>query len=346
MPAATAQKPAFGAVPAEILSKIAGICGAPVISGDIAAGGLSASAGFILALADGRRVFAKGNHPDEMAHGTANLRQEIHVYQGVPALRDVSPPYIGLVSDGDEDGWMLGLWEVVDAGGSPDIGAMMTTLLSFQQAPLPAGVLPEAAAHNYLKFFMGPEKKWRRLAEEPKVRGKFTALFEDPAQAEDWLQRNLPALLALQEGDLPQMPQGLLHGDLRCDNFIFGAARADVAATYIVDWPNACRGPRIFDVLFLASNLGGLGLYPAEKFLEEYLARSLQQHDAAAVNGVLARMAGYFADQVYRAVPEKMPQLRWMQKCMFLAQIQLLACRGVIESPPAMLESTAGSISR
>jgi sulfur relay (sulfurtransferase) complex TusBCD TusD component (DsrE family) len=57
------------------------------------------------------------------------------------------------------------------------------------------------------------------------------------------------------------------------------------------------------------------------------------------VDGMLSALAGFFADQAYRAVPPKLPRLRWMQKLMLHACLQALHRRGIVDSPPIMVDS-------
>ena len=158
---------------------------------------------------------------------------------------------------------------------------------------------------------------------------QFLGIFADKTEAAKWLDKNLPALLKLQsQADKMTGPMGLLHGDLRADNFIFTPDRA-----YAVDWPNAAYGPLVFDLAFLFSNLEALGYGKTEDFFANYKAVTVPPAD---ITIMLACLAGYFADHAYRDVPDKMPRLRWMQKGMLLAQLKALARLGILESPPKM----------
>lgn len=313
------KKPLFSTVPEHIITQLENICDGKIISATETYGGLSASAGFVLNMQDGRRFFAKGTHPLETSHGAANLLQEIAAYHSVPLLHDIAPRLIGSVTDNAEEGWLLGVWEYISPqqGSIPRIRHLFEKL---QTAPLPS--LPTAAAHNYIGFFFRDEKKWLRLRDEEKVRDKFLALFTDRKLVKHWLAESLPALCKLQAqaADICTA-DALLHGDLRLDNFIFGTDH-----DYIIDWPNACLGPRVFDRCFLGANLEGLGLAQVEEWVGS---------DAAAPV-MAAAMAGYFADQAYRTPPDAMPRLRWMQKCMLLALLKYLGRQGIIESPPEM----------
>lgn len=326
-PQGSEKKPDFTTVPQDIRHQLEQLCGHAIVSAETAYGGLSSSAGFILTLQDGAKLFAKGTHPDEMAHGTANLLQEIETYQNIPVLKKVSPRYIGKVWDGDEDGWMLGVWEYIEHDPArASWPQMLSCIRDWQQDQAAATALPHARDHNYISLFFSAEKKWQRLRDEQKTKEKFLTLFEDAAAAENWLQRSLPALCAEQRrANEAQGKEVLLHGDLRRDNFLFARDRA-----YVIDWPNACRGPAEFDLSFLCANLEALGAGRCLDLLRQANA------DMGAAVPVMAAMSGYFADQAYRAVPDKMPRLRWMQKAMLLSLLNTLSGLGIIESPPKM----------
>lgn len=325
-------KPPFESVPAAILFAIAETAGSAVVSGEAAFGGLSASANYILTLENGTKIFAKGSHPGDTSHGTETLRQEIFAYQNIPSLKKLSPAYIGKVSDGDEDGWSLGLWEYLDWGGGPDVAAAFAALAVFQSDAAAKIQLGAAEDHIYLRLFLSQDKKWRRLRDEPVVRDRFLTLFTDVDEGRSWADRNLPRLADLQSKNFsPKSPCGMIHGDLRLDNFLFSPRGARV-----IDWPNACYGLRIFDTVFLAMNVEGLGILSIEECLRLYAASggTIFSHDDVMV--MLAKITGYFADQAYRDVPQNLPRLRWMQKCMLMAGLQALHRAGHVDSLPPM----------
>lgn len=329
-PEAREKKPEFSDLPPTIFRQLEKLCGDKIASSGTAFGGLSASAGFIMTLASGRKVFAKGTHPAETAHGSANLAQEISAYQIVEALRDASPPYIGVVSDGEEDGWMLGVWECIDHDPAlVSLPRLMQLLKDWQASKGAQEVLPSVREQVYINQFFSVEKKWQRLKNDTAIRKKFLTLFENPAAAEAWFEKSIDALAEWQiRASRLGAPEGLVHGDLRLDNFIFTGDRA-----YAVDWPNACFGPLVFDQMFLFSNLEAEGFGKTEELTEQF--GSYISDDAVAM---LASLSGYFADQAYREVPERMPRLRWMQKSMLLAQLKCLSRLGIIESIPRMTD--------
>ena len=327
-PAAREKKPEFAALPPTIFRQLEKLCGGKIVSSDVAFGGLSASAGFVMTLDSGRNIFAKGTHPAETAHGAANLAQEIAAYETLAVLRTVSPPYLGIVSDGEQDGWMLGVWDFV--AHDPGLASAQRVTSGLRQchaAQEGEGVLIPARTHGYIGFFFNNEKKWLRLRHDANIRKKFLAMFEDVTAAGKWCDKSIPVLCDYQAriGKI-RGREGLLHGDLRLDNFLFSGER-----NYIVDWPNASYGPLVFDLCFLLSNLEAMGMGKTDELMTDF-----DWVDWDDVIAMLAALSGYFADQAYRDVPDRMPRLRWMQQSMLLAQLKTLARLGIIESPPKM----------
>jgi hypothetical protein len=332
-------KPAFDDIPEDILKKIGRRLAGEVVAGETVYGSFSASAGYVLTLDSSLKIFAKGTHPGEMAHGTQHLRQEIAAYENLPVLKDVSPGYYSFVTDNDEDGWSLGLWEYIRHDplkhATTAIDDIMSLLVKVHQSAVPPDVMLPARAQNYISGFFDDEKKWRRIKDEEKTQEKFLTLFDDVDKGRVWLNQSIETLTALQTDHANSVyVEGLIHGDLRMDNVIFGQDRI-----YFVDWPNVCVGPVVFDLVFISAHLESLGIGKAEDFIAAYAAAGGKAFTSDASTWdelcrMLAAICGYFADQAYRAIPEKLPRLRWMQKSMLLAGLNILSRFGKIESPP------------
>jgi hypothetical protein len=332
-PAAREKKPEASDLPPAFTQQLEKLVQSRIKEVSFAFGGLSVSAAFIFTLENTRKIFVKGAHPGDTAHAAKNLEDEIKAYETVEVLGKIAPRYIGLVSAGQTDGWMLGVWEHVEhdpALASP--ARVIDSLKGWQKSGTPRGALPAAKEHNYISQLLSPGRKWMRVSDEAPVREKFLSLFVKPGEAKAWLDKNIRSLCLHQtraaelEGD-----EGLVHGDLRIDNFLFGAER-----TWVIDWPNACIGLLSFDLAFLFSNMEALGFGRAEDFLNAYSAAGCTLPPQEEQAAVLCALSGYFADQAYRAEVDKMPRLRWMQRSMLLAQLRYLARLGLIESPPAM----------
>ena len=321
-----AAKPDFKGVPASLQRDLCTLVGAQNITrAATASGGISAAASFHLAFDNGAALFVKGSHPGDQSHGAANLRGECAAYQSLPLLRDIAPPYVGMVfvDNGDDNGWWLGAWQAIKVTAAPPEPAAAFALLDrVQLSDVTAdGAVPLATAHPYLAQFFNATYKWQRVADDPRRAEKFAACFADTFTAAAWLRQNLPALLKLQSMGATQTYRlGLMHGDLRCDNFLYGALGTNASRWWLIDWANVAEGPLLFDRVMLAASLhaaGALSLRDAARYAQG-------DHPLADYHCMLASQAGYFADQLYRDVPAAMPALRDLQKAMFWALAALL----------------------
>lgn len=328
-PSGHEQKPGFYDVPPEIVLRLQEVCGGKIASAETAFGGFSASASFVITLSGGKKFFIKGTHPLDTSHGAENLRQEIMAYETLPALGGISPKYIGVVSDGTgDDGWMLGAWEYVEHRSDlVSLDAVVDVLRNWPDGTAAKAALVPAASHVFIGRLFDDERKWLRIRANEDVRKKFLSLFADP-KAAGWLEKNISALCGLQEKGAGLLkPEGIIHGDLRLDNMLFTGE-----GVRVIDWPNICLGPRVFDIAFLYASLEAFGLCPFDKALEAFDG-GVKHEDVPVMLGCLS---GYFADQAYRDTPLSMPRLRWMQRSMLLAQLNQLSRMGIIESPPHM----------
>ncbi|MEZ0226210.1 MAG: phosphotransferase family protein [Alphaproteobacteria bacterium] len=332
-PPAREQKPQPADLPPAITRQLEKLLGAKVVDSTFAYGGLSVSAAFIFTLDNGAKIFAKGSHPGDTAHGAKNLAQEVFVYECLDVVRETSPPYLGLVSDGEEDGWMLGVWRCVEHDPKKaSADRVVASLNSWQRTQSAKALLPTAREHVYISQLLSGEKKWLRLRNDEMAKKKFFAMFRNPEAGRAWFDKNVPTLCQYQlRAEKMRAEEGLVHGDLRIDNFLFGEK------TWVIDWPNACWGPLVFDLVFLFSNMEALGYGVFEDLITSYTKVTGKMPEPDDQVAVLTALSGYFADQAYREVVDKMPRLRWMQKSMLLAQLRILARFGIIESPPALL---------
>jgi hypothetical protein len=327
------QKPQPADLPPAIMRQLEKLLKAKIVDSTFAYGGLSVSAAFIFTLDSGEKIFAKGSHPGDTAHGAKNLAQEVFVYECLDIVRETSPPYLGLVSDGEEDGWMLGVWCCVEHDPKKaSAERVIASLNSWQRTQSAKALLPAAREHVYISQLLSGEKKWLRLRNDEVAKKKFSALFLNPEAGRKWFDKNVPTLCQYQlRAEKMRAEEGLVHGDLRIDNFLFGEK------TWVIDWPNACWGPLVFDLVFLFSNMEALGFGVFEELTASYTKVTGTAPEPDDQVAVLTALSGYFADQAYREVVEKMPRLRWMQKSMLLAQLKILARFGIIESPPALI---------
>jgi len=98
----------------------------------------------------------------------------------------------------------------------------------------------------------------------------------------------------------------LLHTDIRADNLLVTSD-----GVMLVDWPNACRGAAVVDLVFFAPSVamqGGPG--PAA-----LLARSRAGRDASreALAAIVCALAGYFTERSLQPPPPGLPTVRRFQ---------------------------------
>lgn len=334
--ATSAHKPPFSQLPQRICTDLCTLAGAQSIaSSEIAAGGVSASAAYLLRFDNGVKLFVKGSHPGDQSHGAENLRGECGAYRSIDILSEVAPQFCGMVyaDHGDDNGWWLGAWQAVTQQPiNYDVKALSALLDRVACADIPASAgVPVAIAHPYLSQFMNDTYKWRRLLDDKRRGDKFTQCFADPVAAAMWLDHYGDKLVALQSAAATQSWHlGLIHGDLRCDNFIHGHINHEPARWWMIDWANAADGPLAFDRVMLAASLLAEGACDVSGAMH-FASQGCGEDDSVKM---MVMQAGYFADQIYRLPPAVMPRLRPIQKAMFAALIAMLVHAGIVAPLP------------
>lgn len=331
-------RPAWSDVPAAIVGQLEALLLEKIISAEIVWGGYSPSAVFAATLESGRKVFIKGTHPGQDAHGTQMLRQEIEAYRVIPGLAAHAPAFIGMVSDGLEDGWMLAVFEYIDKAPTlpwtiEKLEKIFTLLRVFhfcEDGRMPTA-LPWAHEKNYVEKYLRPQSGWFRIRDNPEITAKFLTLFEDAEAGELWLSVALSKLCAQQEKVMEmKSPVGIIHQDLRSDNILFDPK----GRVYLVDWPNACRGPVVMDIVYFLSTISAESGFDAEILLGLYEKTTGIKLDRTALATALASSSGHVADSAYRAVPLKLPRLRWIQKVTLWSMLQWGVVLLNIPQPP------------
>lgn len=315
-------------MPESIIAALEDLLGNKIVFAETAWGGYSPSAAFFATLEGGRAVFIKGAHPNDDSHATQSLRQELAAYRIIPGMIDTSPRLYGDVSDAGEDGWHLAIFERLTARTAvpweqDKVAAAFSLLGKIHTQKNPGLVL--ATEKIYIERFLQPQGGWLRIAQEKPRAEKFLSLFEDKEEGQRWLDQALPILCKAQEGVARIAgAEGILHQDLRGDNFLFDAQ----GKGWLIDWPNACFGPVVLDAVPLIADMHADGVLPLPRLFELYTEATsiILRHED--IEAAIASYSGHLADQAYRAVPAKLPRLRWMQKR------QLWALLGMAKSVP------------
>lgn len=311
-------RPEWSAVPPEVLHDIEEITG-HIRHAEIAWGGYSPSACFCVQAEKGD-FFIKGSHPAQTSHGAAALRQEVHTYQTLDFLENYAPKFHGTVSFGDEDCWRLGIWSKISGQTAlpwteDKVRKAVTYLYDLHQNVHKEDVpdLPHGRDSNYVSDFFLGKRNWKRFAvrDDSNRQDHFCAMFQDPKQAEKWLEKYLDQWISYQDGVVDvEKPEGVLHFDLRSDNILFDENGKPV----IIDWANACWGPILFDLVSFAICVRAESQIHPQYIMTVYEDLSGFQFPKEHILSVISVICGYFADNIWRNVPKELPRIRWIQK--------------------------------
>jgi aminoglycoside phosphotransferase len=295
-------------LPDTLRKSIEAALGSTVVDAAGQVGGFSPGAAARVRLADGRRVFVKAIGAAQNAGTLAFYRREAGIAGLLPA--HVPTPRL-LWSGGGDDGAAL-VFEDVDGHPPPlpwraaDWERVHDAVVALARdlTPSPVGLPPVGADPD---LFSG----WRLLAADPVLAAKL-----DP-----WARANLARLAAL-EADWPEAAAGdtLVHGDLRADNMLLTGDRV-----LFVDWPQAGVGAAWFDLLGMLPSVAMQGgPDPAQVWRTSPLARAA---DPAAVDSVLAGLAGFFVHGSLLPPPPGLPTLREFQRLQGVPALSWLRSR-------------------
>jgi len=280
-------------LPDTIRKSIEFAVGSTVVEAASQPGGFSPGLAARLQLADGRRVFAKA--VSGIAHAVGFYRREAAIAARLPAT--VAAPRLLWSDDGDD--WAALVFTDVD-GHTPPLPWRpadwrrvhdAVVALAGDLTPSPVDLLPVG---SNVDLFSG----WRSLAADPAL----------AARLDPWARENLGRLAALEvRGPTAAAGDTLVHLDLRADNILLTGERV-----LFVDWPHAAVGAPWVDLLGMLPSVAMQGgPDPAEVWRTSPLARDA---DPAAVDSMLAAVAGYFVHGSLLPDPPGLPTLRRFQQ--------------------------------
>ncbi|WP_422773703.1 phosphotransferase family protein [Plantactinospora sp. WMMC1484] len=298
---ATAVRPAWADLPADLRAAIAARLGARVNWASTAGGGFTRGFAGVLQTVAGDRVFVKAASLVDQRHLSDWYAREVAITAALPAGLPAARPRWTLTAAGYHvicldaiDGRMPGLpWAPAELAATLTSYATVAEALREPPAELVAVGVPRLAdlARADLAW-------WAELAT-----GRET-LSEMPAVA----QHRLPELAAL-EALLPGYADrtSLIHGDLRVDNVLLDAS----GLAWLCDWTWLCYGPPWFDLAGLlvtayASGLDADGLFRAHPAARDAPADGL---DAA-----LAALSGYWLIRAAAGPSAGSPHMRAHQR--------------------------------
>ena len=291
-------------MPQRIRAAIEAHLGSPVVDAVTQPGGFSPGVAARLLTADGRRVFAKAVGPEPNPHSAGMHRREVAIAAALPRSAPVSR-LLWSYDEGEkrgagDGGWVALLFEDI-AGWQPaqpwqpaELDRVCAALVALSDAltpsPLPAGLVKRADEGQFFRAGW-----WAQLRDNP------------PDRLDPWSARHRDALSALEAGAVvAARGETLLHHDLRADNLLLTAERV-----IVVDWPHAEIGAAWIDLVFFAPSVAMQGGPPPEALLARHPAALVAV--PAAVNAVIAAMAGYFTWSGFQPPPPGLPTLRPFQ---------------------------------
>jgi hypothetical protein len=264
-------------------------------------GGYSGAHRWVVRAGDGSTVFVKVGATE---HTRGALRAEYRIYSALQPQ-----PFMARLRgwEDDPDHPLLLLEDLTEAFWPPPwsewkIARVFSVLDQVARTRPPEHL---DSAESYRQMLSG----WQRVAHDP---SPFLRLRLVSA---NWLEQCLPALIAAARG--AQLDgQALVHCDVRSDNVCFDGGR-----TILLDWPDACRGNPLLDVVSWLPSLALEGGPPPD---------TLVGAEAAELAGLVS---GYWAAQAGLPPPESAPTVRSLQ----LAQLRVAlpwAARGLHLPPP------------
>jgi aminoglycoside phosphotransferase (APT) family kinase protein len=295
-PPATGARRDWRELPPRVRLAVEGYLGSPVAVASTQPGGFSPGVAARLKTLDGRRAFLKAVSAEPNPHSPGMHRREMVVAGALPP----SAPVPRLLWSYDEDGWVALLFEDI-AGWHPaqpwqpdELERVCAALVALSDALTPSP-LPEGTVRRVDQGGFFGAGWWARLRDSPSE-------GLDP-----WSARNLDALIALENG-ASEAGRGetLLHHDLRADNMLLTPERV-----VIVDWPHAEVGAAWIDLVCFAPSVAMQGGPDPEALIERHPAARAAA--PAAIDAIIAALAGYFTWSALQPPPPGLPTLRAFQ---------------------------------
>jgi Phosphotransferase enzyme family len=294
-PAAGVHLP-WAQVPPAVQTWAAGVGGGVPGSARDVPGGFSPGATTVLDCPGGA-IFVKAVGSALNPESPEFHRREAVISASLPAAPQF-PRLLDVYDDGD---WVALAFAAI-AGRPPahpwdelELRAAVGALDALHAALTPNPVPHAPRAADRLRPLFGG---WAELA----------ALTSPPAGLSAWSSRHLDRLASLESGWLEAVTGStLLHGDVRSDNLLVTARGAVV----VVDWPHACVGTPVFDLVAWAPSVVLEGGPAPEELLG--LSTSASAVDDGALAVLVAAFSGFLVGHSLRPPPPGLPTLRSFQ---------------------------------
>jgi aminoglycoside phosphotransferase (APT) family kinase protein len=296
---ASGQRIGWDDLPTQVRQAVTDILGSEVVEAVSQSGGFSPGTADRVRTADGRRAFVKAVSPAQNEDSPVFHRREARVTAALPAHAP-APTLLGTYDDGD---WIALVLTDVE-GRHPatpwrddELANVRAALDDLAKALTPSPVDVPSAADNLREDLTG----WHRLRDDPPTGG-----------LDDWTAANIDGLCRQAERGLAALAGDTLsHCDIRADNLLVD----DDGNVTVVDWPQATRGPAWLDTLLLLINVRVNGGHPDLTTIDA---------DQEDLKGVVAGLAGFFADAARQPLPPGLPTLRAFQQAQADAVIEWL----------------------
>jgi aminoglycoside phosphotransferase len=287
--------------------------GSQVVTAANARGGFTPGLASTLALADGRRLFAKAISATLSEVGMNQYRREA---ANIPRLPP-SVPSPRLLWHYDDGEWVVLLLSMVD--GHPPAQPWLTSELEqvlSSIADLSALLTPAPFIDGRLVDVQaGDFTGWRDL--QAAWPGSASGL----ASYGPWVTHRRDVLAEL-ESTWQTVADGdsLLHGDLRADNLLL----TDDGVVF-VDWSDTCVGAGWVDLVLMLPSIAMQGGPMPEQIVRQHpLTRDL---DAHVVDVMAATVAGFFVARSLMPAPPGLPTIRAFQRAQGVEAVRWLRAR-------------------
>jgi aminoglycoside phosphotransferase (APT) family kinase protein len=311
---ATAVRPDWADLPADLRAAITARLGAPVTWVTTAGGGFTRGFAAVLDTAAGERVFVKAASLRGQRHLTDWYAREVAVTAALPSAVPAARPRWTLTAAGYYvicldaiDGRMPSLpWQPAELDATLTAWAVAAEALRQPPAELEAVGLPTLSG-----LARGDLSWWHEIA----TGGE--ALPPTPP----WVEKRLDELVAL-ESLLPSLAagSGVTHCDLRLDNVLIDGT----GAAWLCDWTWVCYGPAWFDTAGLLISAYASGLDADALFATHPTARDAP---ADALDATLAAMSGYWLTSAEAGPSSASPHIRAHQRWSAETALSWLAAR-------------------
>ena len=268
--------------------------GAPTSTRDLA-GGFSPGATTVLDCPRGG-IFVKAVGSELNPDSPLFHRREAVVSAALPLTPEI-PRFLDVYDDGD---WVALAFEAID--GRPPVHP-------WEEGELRAAVHALNALHDSLtpNPVAGLEPATSRLAGLFGGWSELAAMAQPPAGLDEWSGRNLDRLATLESGWRDAVAGlTLLHCDVRADNLL-----VTKEGVVFVDWPHACVGSPVFDLVAWAPSVQLEGGPGPEELLALSPPPSVVDRDILAV--LVAAFSGFLVGHSLRPPPPGLPTLRPFQ---------------------------------